>query len=79
MILDLEREFGVSLPQATLNNVRTVGDLADCVFSQLHEGSLPRERQRIGARVVEMVTEQLGLDPGQVTERSRFVEDLNVR
>src|ERR1051325_3146166 len=35
LVMDVETEFGINLPDQRLQNVRTVGDLTDCVAASL--------------------------------------------
>lgn len=76
LVMEIEREFGIDLPDEEAGRLLTVGMLADFVMRQL-----PAERrlteEAVFERVRRIVAHELGARLEDVHRHTRFIEDLN--
>ena len=71
-IMEVESEFGISIPDATAERLRTVGEVADYVVS---DGG--RTRGPVVQRLREIASKHTEVPLERITEATRFVEDLD--
>jgi acyl carrier protein len=79
IVMEIQDEFEVRIPDEDAEQLRTVGDIIDYVERRLRE--IPRPpasaKDRAAAeRVVRIVAETLRVDPASITRDSRLAEDL---
>jgi acyl carrier protein len=80
LVMTIEEEFGMKIPNEEAAKLETVGELSSYVQRRL-EGDRGRpldgaERVAVWERVKAIVVEQLGVDPERVTEDANIVLDL---
>lgn len=75
LVLTYEDEFGILIPDADAERMRTVGDVSSFIASKVDPALWPKERVEV--RVREITANQLGLKLDQVQLSHRFVEDLD--
>ena len=79
IILAVEEEFGLEIPDADAARMITVGDLHAFVVVELRRLGRPDSDADVAfARVRDIVCRQLGVKPEAVVPNARFVKDLGV-
>jgi acyl carrier protein len=78
LVIAFEHAFGIDIPDADASRLSTVGAVTDFVDARLQAAGRPWERARIFAMVRTLTVDQLGVRPDQLTEATRFVEDLGL-
>jgi acyl carrier protein len=77
LVMAIEVEFGIEIPNTAAPNLAVLGDLCDyIVLSLLPQGEQPNE-QEVWQRLSEIVVEQLGVRPEQVTRTAHLIDDLH--
>jgi acyl carrier protein len=77
LVMAVEEEFGMEIPDAAAEKMFTVGDLHSFLVQELSRRSQTAvDERRIFERLREIVCTQLGVKPEAVVERARFVKDL---
>jgi acyl carrier protein len=77
LVMAIEEEFGVKIPDADAERMSSVGDVASYVFEQLQRlGRTDIDADSVIERVRAVTVAQLGVDPDVVFPWTRFVEDL---
>jgi len=78
-VLDLEEEFGISIPDAS-QNIVTVAECIDYVFSLVQR--LPQEAQKsqdeVQRRVVELLSVHTSVPVEEITLDKAIVDDLGL-
>jgi acyl carrier protein len=74
-VLDMERTFGMEIPDEIAQRIRTVGELAEYVAGR-SPGAWTREKAFEAVR--RLVCEHFGFEPAQVRMDSRFAQDLRL-
>jgi acyl carrier protein len=78
LVMAVEEEFKIQIPDHTAAHFFTVGDLRNYVIEQLRaRGDSPVEAE-VWEKLREIVVEQLGVGPEQVVPAASFVEDLGM-
>ena len=78
LVMDIEREFSVELPDDRLNGVRTVGELYALVAEMAGEGwpVPPTTGDAHWQQFTRRVVRDLGVEPERVTWQAEFRRDL---
>jgi hypothetical protein len=78
MVLEVEKQFDVKLPDRQLEKMRTFGNLVDMVVQQkqAQQRKQAMNRADIAAELKLLVGYELGCSPDMILEETRFVEDL---
>lgn len=84
VVLEVEEEFGIKLPDSRWSAVVSVGDLADATLEALRQQQ-PRRftdsayPERVWGQLKALLVTQLGLAPEQIVPSARFYDDLGLR
>lgn len=82
LILSVEEEFGLSIPNTEAAKLATVGALSSYIRLQLEEQHLrtlsEAEAAAIWERLKQIVVEQFGVRPELVTPSAFIVDDLRI-
>lgn len=77
LVLNIEEEFGLEIPNDAAGRMFTVGDVHSFLVRELERrGQTAVDESRIFERLREIVCTQLGVKPEAVVPGARFVEDL---
>jgi len=82
LVLEVEEEFGVKIPNADMQRIESVGDLFDVTVKNLREqqperfASSPRCEDEVWERLKALLVDQLALNPEQVVKPARFFDEL---
>jgi hypothetical protein len=84
-VLDVERELGLSLPDAEIEKVATVGQLADLVWkciesgkSQMDPSLLPTSRNAVFEYLSDALVREFKIKRGLIKEGATFARDLGL-
>lgn len=78
LVMRIEDEFGVEMSNAEAEKIMLAGDLHAFVMKALsHKGEQADEAQ-VWSRVREIIVEQLGVRPEEVTPTAHFIRDLGM-
>ena len=79
IVLHVEEQFDIDVPDETAAAIRTVQQLCDCVVQLVEEqNSIALDHGETMEQVVDIVAMQLGVKRDRVTPEARFVEDLKI-
>ena len=78
LVMSVEEEFGIDIPDSLAEKISTVGDLADIVASELARSGQRADPDRIFERIRTHTAEWAVVSLEQVTRESRFVQDLGL-
>ena len=77
LVLAIEDEFSISIPDDEAEKMETVGDIYEYVRKAFHLKPRPAPPdEEIWRRVRHVVIEQLGVEERRVTKEARVVQDL---
>ena len=76
IVMAVEAEFGLKIPNSATETMLSVGDMHDYVVAALRQRGEPVDEADAWKRIVEIVVDQLGVKPGEVTPSAQFVRDL---
>ena len=78
LVMTVEEEFALQISDADAAKMERVGDMHTFILKTLRErGELVNDAQ-VWTRLCEIVVEQLGVRPDEVTPTARFIKDLKV-
>jgi acyl carrier protein len=72
LVLDVEEEFGIRIAEADAERLRSIRDVAD----YLQQRGIPAPRRQVVDKLRELAARLARVPIDQVSEESRFVEDL---
>jgi len=82
MVMAVEKELHVRLPDEELGRIRTVGELYDCVVKHLDATDVPEQGSRYEGKLWERYLDVIERESGARRDRLRpaaaFVEDLRL-
>src|SRR6476659_3853075 len=82
MVMSLEKEFQIRLPEQELGRIRTVGELYDCVVTQLGtDGEPPQDGQyegKLWERYLDVIERDTGVDRPLLRPAATFTYDLGL-
>jgi len=73
IVIHLEQEFGVDLPDTEAGRLTTPGKLVDFIVEKLGASA---ERADVSKRVEAIIIDQLGIDAAAYTEDADLIRDL---
>jgi acyl carrier protein len=77
LVMAIEEEFSIEIPNADSARLGVLGDLSDYVVAALRQrGETPDEAQ-VWERLSALVVAQLGVRPEEVTRSAHVVKDLH--
>lgn len=77
LVLSIEEEFGIAIPDSDAAKLGLLGDLQDYIVGALRQrGESPDEKQ-VWERLTAVVVRQLGVRPSEVKRTAHIVTDLN--
>jgi acyl carrier protein len=77
LVMAIEEEFSIEIPNADAARLGVLGDLSDYVVAALRQrGETPDETQ-VWERLSALVVAQLGVRPEEVTRSAHVVKDLH--
>ncbi len=80
LVMAVEEEFDVDLPNSALEHVETAGELFALVRLHLarRDPQAPDAPEEIWRRLVEVVVHETGVDRGRIVPDAAFVGDLRL-
>ena len=78
IVMAVEEEFGIRIPDERAAELATVGDMLDFVLIALRQrGEVPDETA-IWEHLRAVIVDQIGVPLEDVTRNARFIQDLGV-
>ena len=79
LVIRTEEEFDIQIENSEAEQIITVNDLFECVAKKLSENSrLNVERDILLQQVIQIVSEQAGVDTEKIKPSSSFLDDLGM-
>jgi hypothetical protein len=83
LVMAIEREFDLEIPDANARTMYTVGDMYDFVHRSLarrarETGAPPPDEARLWDQVLDIIVEEIGAERHKLVRSARFVADLGV-
>ncbi|HEV7694528.1 MAG TPA: hypothetical protein VGO52_27070 [Hyphomonadaceae bacterium] len=78
LVMSVEEEFDIDIPDKVQETIITVGNLADTVAAELARLGRPADPYDIFETVKKLTVERAEVDPHKVTRDARFVHDLGM-
>ena len=72
----VERHFGIVIRPAAMTPLLTLGDLASHIVGLTGRDD-HRSAEQVWTDLRQITSGEFGVDPGELTPQTRFVEDLN--
>ena len=78
MVIAVEQEFAIEIPDCEAGKLERVGELHAFVMKTLRQRAEPAvpDDAQVWVRLREIVVEQLGVRPEEVTPTAYFIRDL---
>ena len=76
LVMAIEDRFGIAIPEAEAEKLQIVGDLSDYVVAALKRHDDQVDEDEVWERIVQIMVEQLGVRPEEVTRTTDIVYDL---
>jgi acyl carrier protein len=76
LILAIEEEFGISIPDSDAAKLGLLGDIQDYIVSALQQREEAPDENRVWERLTAVVVRQLGVRPSEVRRTAHVVFDL---
>ena len=76
LVMAVEEEFAIGIPNAEAGKMERVGDMHAFVLRTLRQRGEPADDAQVWARLREIIVEQLGVRPEEVTPTAHFIHDL---
>ena len=78
IVMAVEEEFGIRIPDERAAELATVGDMLDFVLIALRQRGDEPDETAIWEHLRAVIVDQIGVPLEDVTRNARFIEDLNV-
>ena len=78
LVMRFEEEFSLNIPDSDAAQITTPGKMLDFIIQDLRARGEQPDEQIIWIKVKDIVVDQLGVRPEEVTKTARFVEDLRI-
>jgi len=78
LLMAVEVEFALKITDGDAEKMLRVGDMHAAILSKLRARGENPDEAEIWRRLRELVVEQLGVRPEEVTPTARFIDDLGV-
>jgi acyl carrier protein len=78
LVMAVEEEFEVEIPNEVQEKLITVGDLADAVVAQLASLERPADPVKVFDRIRKITAERAEAPPERVTRETSFLDDLGM-
>ena len=76
LVMTVEEEFALQISDADAAKMERVGDVHTFILKTLRERGESVNDAQVWTRLREIVVEQLGVRPDEVTPTARFIKDL---
>jgi acyl carrier protein len=76
LVMAVEKEFELEIPDAAAEKMLTVGDLHAFLVSEIKRLGRIADDAAVFERMRAIIVRQLGVEPSEVVQGARFVKDL---
>jgi acyl carrier protein len=80
LVMSIEQEFGIEIADRDAEKLHLVGMMHDYVFAKLcaRDGRENVIEAAVWSKLVDVIVEQIGVDPTEVRREASFIEDLRM-
>jgi acyl carrier protein len=78
LVMEFEEEFGIDIPNAAAEKMVTVGEVVDFFTLELACRGRVMDRADVLSRVRRLTAAKASIDPADIRESDRFVQDLGL-
>lgn len=80
LVMSIEEEFGIEIPDRVAEQLQTVGGMHDYVFAKLCErdGQENVVEAAVWTRLLDVIVGVISVRPSEVRREARFVQDLGI-
>ena len=83
LVMAIEKQFDLEIPDAEARTMLTVGDMYDFVYRTLasrarETGATPPNEAQLWSDVLDIIVEETGVERRKLVRNARFVADLGV-
>lgn len=78
LVMSVEEEFDIQIPDSVAGNIVTVGQLHNYVSTELQRLGREQQSDAVFKKIQQITCEQLGIKPERVTLNARFIQDLGL-
>jgi acyl carrier protein len=76
LVLAIEQEFGISIPDSDAAKLGLLGDMQDYIVGALRRREESPDENQVWERLTAVVVRQLGVSPSEVRRTAHIVYDL---
>ncbi len=76
LIMAIEDEFGIDIPNESAPQLAVLGEMHDFIVRELRQRGTTLDDSMVWERLRNMVVEQLGVRPEEVTRSAHLFKDL---
>lgn len=73
LIIDIENEFGISIPDAEAEKISTIRDFSECVVRLTG-----KELEEVEFKIMTILHESLGVEWNRLKPSARIVDDMGI-
>ena len=77
-VMAVEEDFQISIENDEAETIATVGDMQAVILRKLKENDADLEETFVWAKLKQIVVDELGVRPDQVTPEARFIQDFRI-
>lgn len=78
LVMEWEDEFEIDIPDEAAGTMRSIGDVTDWITAHLAAIGRPMARALVLEKVCAITCVQCGTTRDQLTETTRFIDDLGI-
>lgn len=78
LIMEIEDEFQVSIPDAEAENLAVLGDLREHIVRALRDRDPPVTEAEVWQRLHSLLVESFGVNPTKIVPTAHIVADLGI-
>nr|WP_038160423.1 hypothetical protein [Verrucomicrobium sp. BvORR106] len=78
LVMAVEEAFGIAISDQDASTAKTAGDLRDLVLRALRDQGIQTDADQVWLKLKDIIVDQLGVSPHQVTPETDFIRDLGV-
>ncbi|WP_009958161.1 phosphopantetheine-binding protein [Verrucomicrobium spinosum] len=78
LVMAVEEAFGIAISDQDASTAKTAGDLRDLILRALRNQNIQTNADQVWLKLKDIIADQLGVSPHQVTPETDFIRDLGV-
>jgi hypothetical protein len=78
LVMALEDAFGIEIPDEEASQIRTVGELFNCVLNKIGTGTVTATTDELWNKFCDVFVNQTGVNRSEIRKDAEIVADLGV-